>query len=51
MSDPDDGPGWEQQEENERRRWEEEQGLLKADPGYEQWLNQIETERTYGDHG
>lgn len=41
MDDIDDGPGWEMQMDNERRRFEEEQALLQFDPAYENWLIEL----------
>jgi hypothetical protein len=35
-------PDWRQQEESEQRRYEEEQEMLKSDPGYAQWLDFID---------
>lgn len=37
----DDSPGWEMQQDNERRRWDEEHAQLKADPNYEKWLDEL----------
>lgn len=38
----------------ERQRWEEEQEILRADPGYTEWLNSIdelyEQEKDDGDY-
>jgi hypothetical protein len=46
--DPDDGPGWEQQEDSERRRFDEEHELMKADAeNYERWLDEIAAEAAY----
>jgi hypothetical protein len=38
----DELPGWEQQQDNERCRWDEEQALLRADPAWHEWLDQFE---------
>ena len=32
---------WQQLEDTERRRWDEEQEILKADPGYQDWLDSL----------
>ncbi len=60
MSEDDDSAAWHQQELCERRRFEEEQALLRADAAYWEWLEYIaacaasepsELELNYGDHG
>lgn len=42
MSDDDTDAAWAHQQELERRRFEEEQALLRADAGYLGWLDQLE---------
>ncbi|HUD10959.1 MAG TPA: hypothetical protein VMS08_00990 [Candidatus Saccharimonadia bacterium] len=37
-----EGPGWEMQEESERRMWDEDQALLAADPGYIEFLDAVD---------
>lgn len=41
MDDYDDSAAWHQQELCERQRFEEEQGLLRADPAYLEWLETL----------
>lgn len=42
--DEDDGAAWHQHEQ-ECQRFEEEQALLRADPAFEVWLDQLELTR------
>jgi hypothetical protein len=42
--DDDDMGGWAQQELLLREQWEAEQELLKADPAYDEWLQQLEND-------
>jgi hypothetical protein len=42
---------WRQQEECEQQRWEEEQQMLRDDPGYSEWLESVNAQRKEQDHG